>query len=75
MSKKIIVRIILFLCIAVFAYGAIALFLHNKEPQSPDYFPPQPTQEEFDAIRDLPREECPCWDGIDNICLPEQACV
>ena len=40
---------------------------HNVGRTGPDCtFAPCPTS--------TPREKCPCWDGIHNICLPQSAC-
>lgn len=25
-------------------------------------------------VKDLPRDKCPCWDGKNNICLPQSSC-
>ena len=32
-----------------------------------------PAREE--RARILPRELCPCWSGVDNVCLPQEACI
>lgn len=40
-----------------------------------EYFPPPPTQQEREDAKKLPKDQCPCWDGINNICLPQADCM
>lgn len=57
------------LCITVCAYVCI---LNNDDS---DYFPPAPTQQEREDAAKLPKESCPCWDGANEICLPQADCI
>ncbi len=38
-------------------------------------FPPAPTSAEREAAKKLPQDQCGCWDGIHNICLPVADCI
>lgn len=40
-----------------------------------EYFPPQSTQQERKNAKKLPKDQCPCWDGINNVCLPQADCI
>jgi len=39
------------------------------------YFPSQPTQQEREDAKKIPKDQCPCWDGVNNICLPQVDCI
>ncbi|MBI4094668.1 MAG: hypothetical protein HY435_00545 [Candidatus Liptonbacteria bacterium] len=42
---------------------------------TPLLFPPEPTQEEIERVKKLPKEQCPCWVEGQNVCLPQQSCI
>ena len=38
-------------------------------------FPPPSIEQDREAAKKLPKEECSCWDGTNNICLPIGDCI
>lgn len=38
-------------------------------------FPTAPTAQEVEDASKLPRDICLCWDGVNETCLPQAACI
>lgn len=38
-------------------------------------FPVEPTLKEIEDAKKLLKDQCPCWDVRDNVCLPQQSCI
>ncbi|MBI4058301.1 hypothetical protein HY408_00895 [Candidatus Gottesmanbacteria bacterium] len=68
---------ILIIALTLLVITAIVFYL--KKPQKDSYpqprFPPPPTEAERKQVRNLPQDDCPCWDGVNNICLPQADCI
>ena len=73
MSKKVLV----FIAISLLIVAIIGFFYWLKIGKNDNtyYFPPEPTQQERNDAKFLPKDKCSCWDGINNICLPMTSCI
>lgn len=69
-------RLFIILAIVLLLFlGLWWVYWSNNQPlKEQEYFPRSPTPEERDAARKLPKEQCGCWDGRNNICLPQADC-
>ncbi len=47
----------------------------DLEIDSGTNFPASPTPLERIKAKKLPKEQCGCWDGINEICLPSADCI
>ena len=72
MKKRIILSIII---LTIAAFAALFIWRQNQMEKNTLLFPPEPTQEERDAAKKLPKNKCPCWVEIDNFCHPLSDCV
>jgi len=73
MNKKTIVIVAIILIVT--AILGVFYLWKIKGNNSHEYFPPQPTQQEREDAKKLPKDQCPCWDSINNICLPQADCI
>lgn len=72
--KLTIISMIVLIPIIIFVmHIAILLIVFRPQPmEGPTYLPPQSTHDEA-AL--LSRDECACWNSVENICLPFHACM
>lgn len=72
MNKKIIllVAIIIIIILTVFF-----VWRQNSNRKYEGYFPPEPTQQERENAKKLPKDQCPCWDEGNGVCLPQADCI
>lgn len=74
MNRRLILDIIIFV-IAVSLILFVWDYMQNKDNDFVEDVPSAPTQQEIDDAKKLSKDECSCWDGTRNICLPIQDCI
>jgi len=70
MKPKYIIVAVFVLLVTIICY--LSLFSNRK---SFNPFPPEPTKQDIENAKKLSKDKCPCWDGVNNQCLPQSACI
>lgn len=75
MKNRFNIKILIVVIILLIGFISWYLLKEYRSNEVKVFFPLSPTQKEIAEAKKLPREECPCWDNIKEICLPQQACM
>jgi hypothetical protein len=75
LGQKGIAPLLIIISLTIFGLLLVAAFLIKQKLQPRYYFPPTPTQDERDAAKKLPQDQCGCWYGVENVCHPQADCI
>ena len=71
---KMVITIVLIVLMLAGAVGIVYIDSNGGE-DSKEIFPPHPTELDRVTASRLSEDECVCWDGVNNVCLPEADCI